>query len=181
LTSQEQTATRVGEWTLVPPLASVAYEVDYVVGTYRGQFRELRARLEVGEDGRATLEGAAAVTSTDAKDEKLIEHLLADDFFDAANHPELTFAAKDLDLSGSELTSAGELTIKGITKPVQLMGSISNVNPGPGGGDMLGLQLSTSFDRAGYDLNWNIELATGQPALADEVTVRADLFFRRAG
>jgi polyisoprenoid-binding protein YceI len=180
MVAKEQSQALIGEWTLVQPLASVSYEVGYVVGSYKGQFRELRATLQVGADGKASLEGAAVVASVDAKDAKMLEHLLADDFFDAANHPELTFAAQGIDIGGQELAFPGELAIKGITQTVQLTGSASGVNPGPGGTDFLGLQLSTSFDRHDFELRWNVELLNGLFALANDVTVHADLFFRRA-
>ena len=77
------------------------------------------------------------------------------------------------------MTVSGELTIRGITKPVELTGSISEPIIDGYGQERLGLKLETTVDRTEFGLNWNMPLPSGQPALANEVTLVAELYFVR--
>ena len=115
------TAAPAGTWQLDPVHSTVGFEVEYLVGTFKGQFREVEAKLVVGESG-ASLEGIAKVASVDVKDENLAAHLQSPDFFDAERHPELRFTAEQIDLDGDTITAPGELTMKGITEPVTVTG-----------------------------------------------------------
>jgi polyisoprenoid-binding protein YceI len=119
MTSTE-TMTRipVGTWALDPVHSTIGFDVEYLVGTFRGQFRDADGRLGIGEDGRATLEGSARVASVDVKDEQLAGHLQTPDFFDAERFPELRFRAEGFDVSTGEIRAEGEITIKGVTRPV---------------------------------------------------------------
>src|SRR5207247_5828762 len=94
-------------------------------GTFKGESHEIAAELTV-EAERASLEGTANVASVDVRDENLSAHLQSPDFFDAERYPELRFAAGDIRLEGHGQVSAdGELTIKGVTKPVTVTGTVT--------------------------------------------------------
>ena len=116
-TTEILTVAPAGTWRLDPVHSTVGFEVEYLVGTFKGQFREVEAKLVVGESG-ASLEGVAKVASVDVKDENLAAHLQSPDFFDAERYPELRFTAEQIDLDGDTITAPGELTMKGVTKPV---------------------------------------------------------------
>ncbi len=122
-TTEILTTAPVGTWQLDPVHSTVGFEVDYLVGTFKGQFREVEAKLDVRESS-ASLEGVAKVESVDVKDENFAAHLQSPDFFDAERHPELRFTAEQIDLDGDTVTAPGELTMKGITKPVTVAFSI---------------------------------------------------------
>src|SRR5438046_3462921 len=112
------TVAPAGSWNLDPIHSWVDFEVSYLAGTFKGEFHEIGAELTV-EAERALLEGTAKVASVDVKDENLSAHLQSPDFFDAERHPELHFTAEDIRLDGDGKVSVdGELTIKGITRPV---------------------------------------------------------------
>src|SRR5438132_11853786 len=112
-----------GTWTADPVHSNVAFEVGYAgVNTFRGSFREFTATLS-GD----SLAGSAKVASVDVKDEQLNGHLQTPDFFDAERHPEISFRADRLVLDDAgAVTGAGELTIKGVTKPVELKGRLAS-------------------------------------------------------
>jgi polyisoprenoid-binding protein YceI len=124
--------------------------------------------------GRA-LSGTAEVASIQAKDPNLEAHLQSPEFFDAERFPQLRFEARDLTRSGDDLSIAGELTLKGHTEPVEIAGHINDPAPDPYGGERLGLHLETTVNRTRFGLNWNNPLPSGDPALANEVTITADL------
>ncbi len=132
-----------------------------------------------GIDG-ANLSGSAKVASVDVKDENLAAHLQSPDFFDAERHPELGFAAERIALDGQTISVDGEITIKGVTKPVTVTGTASAPLTDPYGNERIGFTLGATVDRTEFGLEWNMPLPTGGPALADDVTIVAELQFVKA-
>lgn len=179
MTTITETIAPTGTWELDPVHSTVGFEVDYLAGTFKGDFREVAATLAVDGD-TARLEGVAQVASIDVKDENLAAHLQSPDFFDAERHPELRFAAEDVALEGDAVTIRGEITMKGVTKPVSLSGTSVAPMTDPYGRERIGLKLATTVDRTQFGIDWNAPLPTGDPALANEVTIVGDLHFTRA-
>ena len=133
------------------------------------------------EAERASLAGTAKVASVDVKDENLSAHLQSPDFFDAEQYPELRFSAEDIRLDGDgKVAVAGELTIKGVSKPVAVTGTVTAPIADPYGNDRIGLHLTTTIDRTDFGVDWNNPLPSGEQALANDVTVVAELFFVKA-
>ena len=163
-----------GNWTLDPVHSSIGFELPYLAGTFRGSFTDVDAKLAGG-----ALTGSAKVTSVDVKDENLSAHLQSPEFFDAERHPELSFESRELDRSGDAVTVRGDITIRGTTKPAELTGSISGPLTDGYGRELIGLQLETTVDRTEFGLNWNTPLPNGQPALANDVKLIANLQFVR--
>src|SRR5919106_3246515 len=108
------TAVPAGTWKVDKVHSSIGFEVEHMVSTFRGRFEDYDAQLV---DGR--LVGTVAVPSVKVYDENLEAHLQSPEFFDAQVHPALLFESSELvvDDDGS-VTLEGDLTIKGITKPV---------------------------------------------------------------
>ncbi len=164
-------------WAADPVHSNVSFEVEYAgVSTFRGSFRDFAATL----DG-SSLAGAAHVASVDVKDEQLSGHLQSPDFFDAERHPEISFRAEELALSdGGAVTGTGELTIKGVTKPVELKGRLASApSVDPFGRERLGLTLETAVDRNDFGVAWNAPNQSGGNYLGDEVVLKADLTFTK--
>jgi polyisoprenoid-binding protein YceI len=175
------TIAPAGTWSLDPVHSRVDFEVSYLAGTFKGEFHEIGAELTV-EAERASLEGTAKVASVDVKDENLSIHLQSPDFFDAERHPELRFAAQDIRLDGDGKVSVdGELTIKGVTKRVAVTGTVTAPIADPYGNDRIGLNLTTSVDRTDFGVDWNQPLPSGDPALANDVKILAELQFVKPG
>ena len=172
--STTHTKVPAGTWGLDPVHSDVGFEVDYLAGTFRGHFRDVQATLGTGDSG-ARIEGTAIVSSVDVKDENLAAHLQSPDFFDAERYPELRFVADEIDLDGESVLVPGELTIKGVTKPVEVTGTLTEPIQDAWGNDRLGLQLSATVDRTEFGLDWNMPLPTGDQALANTVTILAEL------
>ena len=179
ITTITETIAPTGTWELDPVHSTVGFEVDYLAGTFKGDFRDVAATLDV-DGGAARLEGVAQVASIDVKDENLAAHLQSPDFFDAERHPELRFAADDVALDGDAVTIRGELTMKGVTKPVSLSGAAVPPLTDPYGRERIGLKLATTVDRTEFGIDWNAPLPTGDPALANDVTIVGDLHLTRA-
>jgi polyisoprenoid-binding protein YceI len=167
-----------GSWHLDPVHSSIEFEVPYLVGTFRGQFRDVEASLAA--DGEPKLTGAARVASVDVKDENLAAHLQSPEFFDAERHPELRFTSREINREGDELSVAGEITIKGVTQPIELTGTVADPIVDGFGRERIGVTLSGAVDRTAFGLNWNMPLPSGEPALGSEVTLGAELYFVKA-
>ena len=158
-----QQSLPTGTWSADPVHSSVAFEIAYAgVSTFRGGFDDFAATVAGG-----TLEGSARVASVDVKDEQLAGHLQTPDFFDAERFPEIAFRATGLD--------RGELTIKGITHPVTLSGTLSEPNVDPFGRERIGLRLETTIDRNAYGVSWNAPNQGGGNYLGDDVKLVAQL------
>jgi polyisoprenoid-binding protein YceI len=169
-----------GTWNLDAIHSQVGFAVEYMAGTFRGSFSPAEARLEVGEDGSAVLTGAAPVAGVKVQDENLTAHLQAPDFFDLERAPEIGFRSTEIRRDGDEVTIAGDLTIKGITQPIEARGTISDPADDAYGGVRFGLELEATVDRTKFGLNWNNPLPNGQPSLANDVTLTAELHLVKA-
>src|SRR4051794_24027219 len=163
-------ALPTGTWGADTVHSTVGFAVPYLAGTFQGTFSDFEARLDDG-----VLRGTAEVGSIQVKDPNLEAHLQSPDFFDAERFPQLSFEAREINRSGDELSIAGELTLKGHTEAVEIEGHVSDPAPDPYGGERFGLQLETTVDRTKFGLNWNNPLPSGDPALANNVTIIVDL------
>ena len=177
-TTDTRHALPVCTWSLDPVHSTIGFEVDYMGDAFRGQFREVNAKLEpVGDT--PVLTGSAKVASADLKDENLNAHIQSPDFFDAERYPELSFESSEIDLAGDQIKVGGGITIKGVERSVELMGTIKDPVTDPYGRERISLRLDTTVDRGEFGVNWNVPLPDGTPALADEVKLTAELYFVR--
>jgi polyisoprenoid-binding protein YceI len=175
-TTDTRQALPVGSWSLDPIHSTIGFEVDYLAGSFRGQFREVAGKLNAEGDAPA-LTGSAKVASVDVKDENLAAHLQSPDFFDAERFPELSFESSEIDRVGDQVTVRGGITIKGVERPVELTGKIAGPLTDYTGNEKLSVKLDTTVDRTEFGVNWNVPLPDGKPALADEVKLSAELHF----
>lgn len=161
-----------GVWSLDKIHSTIGFEIPYLAGTFRGQFTDVDAGVD--EKG---LTGSARVASIDVKDENLSIHLQSTDFFDAERNPELKFESREIERSGEQITVRGDITIRGVTKPVELTGTISEPLTDYADRERFGLKLETAVDRTEFGVNWNAPLPSGEPALQNEVKLVAELYF----
>ena len=174
-TTDTRQSLPLGTWALDPVHSTIGFEVNYLAGTFRGQFRDVAAQLEAGET--PVLTGSAKVASVDVKDENLAAHLQTPDFFDTERYPELSFGSSQIDRDEDRITVRGGITIKGVEKPVELTGTITGPITDAYGRERIVLKLETTIDRTEFGLNWNVPLPDGKPALANEVKLAAELYF----
>jgi polyisoprenoid-binding protein YceI len=159
-----------------PIHSSFGFALPYQASTYRGTFDEVTASLTPTDDG-VVLEGEGQVESISIRTpEQFRQHVLAEDFFDAAQHPTVTFRSGDLDLrEDGTATVRGQLTIKGVTQDVVATGTWTAPFEDPYGNQRTGFELRADIDRTAFGISWNMQLPNGKPALADTVTLSVDL------
>ena len=169
---EQQTAVPAGTWQADTVHSSLGFEVSYLgISTFSGELKGFEATLTDGE-----LTGKAPVASIEVKDENLYAHLQAPDFFDAERHPELSFSGTATGAGAFE----GEITIKGVTKPATLTGTITGPVADPYGNERYALRLETVVDRTEFGIDWNAPLPGGGFALSNNVKLKADLMLVKA-
>lgn len=177
----ERPTTRIpsGTWSIDPVWSALEFEVKKLgLINVKGRVPGFTGTVHGGE--HPSIEGTADVSSIVTFDETRDTHLQSPDFFDVARHPEIRFESASLEADGDDLVVRGDLTIKGITKPVELRGRFLGTGTDLLGSDRIALELSGTVDRTDFGLNWNLPLPSGDFLLPSQVTVKASLAAVRA-
>ena len=181
-TTDTATATRTN-CLLDPTHSEVNFKVKHLmIANVKGAFQKFNASIEaVGTDFQharvqATMDASSIFTNEENRD----NHLRSADFFDVEKHPHLQFTGRDMKhVSGNDYTLTGDLTIKGITKPVTLEVEFGGRNTDPWGNEKLAFALNGRINRKDWGLNWNAALETGGVLVSDEVRLSAELQFAK--
>jgi polyisoprenoid-binding protein YceI len=142
----------VGQWVLDSSQSSVRINHKTMWGlvTVRGRFTEVSGAGEIRPDGTATGALDVAASSVDTSHKKRDEHLRSADFFDVATHPTITFAAHKVSLEPTGLSITGTLTVRGITRPLSLTGSLLDATS-----DAVTVESGAVVDRSLFSMGWN--------------------------
>lgn len=161
-----------------PVHSQVQFTVDHLVMfKVSGFFEDFEGQIEA-DPADKTLTSAQAsvqVKSIDTREQMRDAHLLSADFFDAANHPQLTFVSKKITGKGPAITVHGDLTIRGITREVALKGRFLGENTDPWGNTRAGFSASTVINRHDFGLSWSKALETGGFVVGDQVTIDLEI------
>jgi polyisoprenoid-binding protein YceI len=158
-----------GTWQIDTIHSTATFSVKHLkVATFRGHFHEVTGALVDGE-----LSGSVQTENIDVGRLPMFkEHLMATDWFDVANFPTLSFRSTDFHAHDGQLHAAGELTIKGVSKPVDITGTVTGPLEvtGPDGTQhhRLGLDLSTTVNRKDFNI-------VGEGGPHDDVTIDVSL------
>ncbi len=173
ITSIQLDAIPAGTYSVDPSHSSVGFEVRHMgIATVRGAFKKFEGTLQA-TDGQPVLQGQVEVASIDTGDAQRDAHLAAPDFFDAAAQPLITFHSTGTEPGDDgQVRLTGEITIKGITKPIELTGVVADAGTtDPWGNERVGLELEGSIDRREFDLKWNQTLPNGNLLVANQVKI----------
>jgi polyisoprenoid-binding protein YceI len=167
----EQTTIPAGTWILDPVHSKAAFAVKHSgIATFRGSFKDVTGKLEDG-----VLTGGVKVASVDVPVEQLVGHLQSPDFFDAERSPEITFTSTSIRQDGDQLVLEGDLTMRGVTKPVTATGSLAGPTQYLDGNDRIAIEVTTVVDRTEFGIDWNAPLPGGGQALGNDVTLTVEL------
>jgi polyisoprenoid-binding protein YceI len=165
-----------GTYQAQPVASTFAFAVRHSgVFWYRGAISDVTATLS-DRGGALTLDGSARVESISTVEPAAMrEHVLGPEFFDAAHHPEVTFRSTAIRLADDgQVEVDGELTIRGVTQPINATGHYSPPRPSSFG-EIAGLELHASFDRRQFGFEWQMQLPGGGEALGWNVQLDIDL------
>lgn len=165
------------QWKLDATHTQVGFSVKHMaISTVRGRFSKFDGAGETDDAGQLaratfTIETASLDTNMEQRD----AHLRSADFFDADNHPTLTFTSTSITQQGTDVEIAGTFTMRGVTKPLTLKGELSPVVKDPWGMTRSALALEGKLNRKDWGLSWNQALELGGLMVSEDVKLSIDL------
>lgn len=164
-------------WTIDNAHSSVGFKIRHLFSKVDGRFNEVSGTImfDPAKPEGGSVEVTIPVSSIDTSNEKRDGHLMSPDFFDAENHPNLTFKSSKFYKDGDNLKVDGTLTMRGIDKPVTLDVEFLGAGPGMRGGQVAGFTATTTVNRKDWEINWNRALDQGGAVLGDDVSVTIEI------
>jgi polyisoprenoid-binding protein YceI len=163
-----------GTWSIDPVHSSIGFGVKHFgVSTFRGSFSGAAGSI-VTEDGAVrSVDGTVKLENLVTEEPQLTGHLHSEDFFDAASHPEITFKSTAVEIvEADKLRISGDLTIRGVTRAVELDAELEGVGDDPYGNTRLGITATGAVDRTDWGITWNAPpLANGALAVGERVAL----------
>lgn len=168
------TVPDVGTYTLDPAHTAVSFVARHLmVSKVRGGFSEVSGAITVGQDpleSSVTATIGVASINTGAPDRD--GHLRSADFLDAEKYPTITFTSRRLaSHSGTEFVLVGDLTIRDVTREVELAVEFDGVATSPYGKQVIAFTASTEIDREDYGMTWNVALEAGGVLVGKKVKI----------
>lgn len=161
-----------GTWAVDPVHSTVEFHVTHAgIATVKGRALVLSGTIRGGDE--PAIEGTVDASSLTTFDETRDAHLRTPDFFDAERYPELHFASSSVEARDGELVVRGELTIRGVTRPVELRGAFRGATFDAYGNERVGLDLAGTIDRQAFGVSWNAPLPGGGFLLPNEIPIVA--------
>jgi len=139
------------------------------IATVRGAFRRFQGSIDASGEA-PVLSGTVEVASIDTGEEQRDAHLTAPDFFDVEQHPQISFHTNSIDATDDgKIRLNGEITIKGVTQPLELTGVAADGGTDPWGKERVGFEVEGVIDRRKFDLAFNQTLPNGNLLLSNDV------------
>lgn len=166
-----------GTWEIDPSHSEVAFSVRHMMlSKVRGRFGTFTGTVTTGESPEqssvvADIELSSITTGSEQRD----GHLRSPEFFDTDNHPVMTFRSTGVRAEGDHWVIAGELSIKGHTKPVELRTELLGIGPDAFGGIRAGFTATTAINRHDFDVSWNAGIEGGGVVVGDRVDITLDI------
>jgi len=162
-------------WKIDPTHSEITFKVRHlVVSTVTGNFNAYDATIETSAEdfSDAKIKFEADVNTINTKNEQRDGHLKSPDFFDAANHPKLSFASKSVKrVSDYELKVIGDLTMRGVTREITLDVIYNGTVAGFGGNQVAGFEIRAKINRFDYGLQWSATTEAGGVVVSNEVKI----------
>ena len=170
-----------GTWEVDPQRSTMGFEVRHLkISRVRGQFREVEAVVSCDSEGVGSIEASIGVASIDTGDPRRDARLCAEDFFDVEHHPMASFRGDAPPVgAGNVLTVRGTMSLRGVSRPVELVAEPSRAADGKGNGDRW-VSARGVVSRREFGLNWDSAFAAGGLVIDDRVDLRIDVALRRA-
>jgi len=167
-----------GTWTVDPSHSEVGFVVRHLmVSKVKGRFGGVTGTITVTENVlESVVEASAEIVTVDTRDENRDGHLKSADFFDAEKFPTISFRSTGIREKGSDYLLDGQLTIKGVSKPVTFDLEYNGAATNPmTSGQTAGFSAETEINRKDFGLEWNVALETGGVMVADKVKIALEI------
>lgn len=166
-------------WTLDKDHSEIRFKAKHLmITTVTGQFKEYDATVDAADENfdAATISFTAKTASVDTGNTQRDDHLRSDDFFNAEQYPNLTFAAKGMEKKGNgEYVMNGEMTIRDVTKPVSLNVEFAGVAKDPWGQTKAGFTFEGKLNRKDFGLKFHVVNEAGDLLVSDEIKLLGEI------
>jgi polyisoprenoid-binding protein YceI len=166
-----------GVWNVDPSHSSVGFVARHLmVSKVRGNFGTFTGTITIADDPLTSkVEASVDMTSISTGDETRDGHLKTGDFFEVETHPTMTLVSTGIDKDGDDYILHSDLTIKGITKPVDFELEFDGVSGDPWGGTRAGFSAEAEISRKDWGIEFNMVLETGGVVIGDKVKIQIDV------
>jgi polyisoprenoid-binding protein YceI len=166
-----------GTWDIDPVHSDVSFSVRHMmVSKVRGRFGAFSGEIVTGESlTDSTVTASIDASSIDTNNEQRDGHIRSADFFDVENHPQWTFRSTGLSIDGDDFALDGDLTIKGVTRPVSLALEVNGFGPDAFGGTRAGFSASVTIDRNDFGVDIKMPLDGGGVVVSDKVQITLEI------
>jgi polyisoprenoid-binding protein YceI len=178
---QAQAPAAPANWQIDKTHSGVQFQIRHFVSKVRGTFKDWKGTVTADPDAwqNGSIDVQIATTSIFTDNERRDAHLRSPDFFAADSFPTITFKSTHIERKGNDAKIHGNLTIRGVTKPVVLDGSFTGLMKSAQG-DRVGFEASTTVNRLDYGVKWNRAAEAGGAMLGDEVKIEINIEAVRA-
>jgi len=168
-------------WVFDPTHSELTFKVKHMmIANVKGAFNSFAVEIYGADILSAAIRVSVDASSVDTNNEQRDGHLKSADFFDTENHKELIFESKALKHKGGEMyTLNGILTIKGVSKDVELDVEFGGINKDPWGNEKAGFSFEGKINRKDWGLTWNAALETGGVLVSEEVKISGEVQFTK--
>ena len=167
------------KWVLDPTHSELGFKIKHLMITnVSGNFKEVESTVQTDGENFETAEIEARIktASINTNNEQRDVHLRTSDFLEAEKYPEIVFKSTRVEKQDDELFYVfGDLTLKGITRPVKLNVEFSGVTKDPWGGERAGVIITGKINRSEWNVTFNAVLETGGVALSDEIKIHSEI------
>ncbi|SEH71143.1 Polyisoprenoid-binding protein YceI [Paenimyroides aquimaris] len=165
------------KWTIDSAHSEIGFKVKHMMFTnVKGHFNDYSAAINFNDDLKeANLQFEAKINSITTNNADRDNHLKSPDFFDMDQYPTLNFKSTKIEGNGNDYEITGDLTIKGITKPVKLNAEFSGLMTDPWGNTKVGLNIDGKINRKDFGLTYNAALETGGVLVGEDVNLNAEI------
>jgi len=161
-----------GTWTIDASHSEVGFTVRHLMSKVRGQFRTFEGTLTVAENPlESSVKATIDLSSVDTRNEQRDNHLRSSDFFSVESSPTMTFESTEIIDRDGDLIARGNLTIKDVTKPIDLELDYLGAGTDPWGGNRLGFEGTATLSRKEWGVDFNIPLEGDKLMIGDKVNV----------
>lgn len=168
-----------GTWAIDPVHSEVGFTARHFgVSKVKGRFDKFEGTFVTAEDPfKSSISATIDVTSINTNQEQRDAHIRSADFFDAENHPTMTFVSTGIKDKGGDYVLEGDLTIRGVTKPVALDLELNGFGPDPYGGTRAGFTASGEINRNDFGVSFNgpIPGVPGGVIVSDKITLTLEI------
>lgn len=166
-------------WKIDPAHSEIQFKVKHLmITTVTGYFKTFDLVVETDNDdfnSAKKIEFTADIDSIDTNNVQRDTHLKSADFFDAENHKQLRFTGRKFESNGDEALLEGDLTLRGVTKPLTLKVELGGTVVDPYGQHKAGFTVTGKISRKEFGLQWNAMTEAGQVVVSDEIKILAEI------